>query len=102
MFSAGVSKENRQLMGKRSKVSDGFQGTFFFLKVFTYLLAVLGLWCCAWAFSSCSELELLSSSGAWASHCHGFSCCRAQTRAQWLWHMGLVAPWHIESSQTRN
>ena len=22
--------------------------------------------------------------------------------AQWLWYMGLVAPWHVESSQTRD
>ena len=21
---------------------------------------------------------------------------------QWLWHMGLVASWHVESSQTRD
>ena len=33
-------------------------------------LAALGLHCCAWAFSSC---------GKWASHCGGFSCCRAWT-----------------------
>ena len=37
---------------------------------------------------------------AWASHCGGFSCCRAQ--AQRLWHMGLVAPRHVGSSQTRD
>ena len=62
--------------------------------------------------------------GAGASHCGGFSCCRARalgarasvvvamwaqqlwlagSRAQaWeLWHMGLVAPWHVGSSGTR-
>ena len=73
------------------------------------------------AFSSCSERVLFSSCGALASHCGGFSCrgaqapghkgfsscgmwahwfqlpgCRAQ--AQWLWHMGLVAPRHVGSS----
>ena len=33
---------------------------FFFLKKFIYLfLAVLGLRCCAWAFSSCGEWGLL-------------------------------------------
>ena len=31
-------------------------------------MAALGLRCCAWAFSSCSER---------ASHCGGFSCCGA-------------------------
>ena len=30
---------------------------------------MLGLCCCARAFSSCSEQELFSSCGAWASHC---------------------------------
>ena len=27
-----------------------------------------------WAFSGCSERELLSSRGAWASHCGDFTC----------------------------
>ena len=51
--------------------------------------------------------------GARASHCGGFSCCGARalgctgfsscgTQAQQLWHMGLVAPWHVESSWTRD
>ena len=30
------------------------------------------------AFCSCGERGLLSSSGAWASHCSGLSYCRAQ------------------------
>ena len=30
---------------------------------------MLGLCCCAWTFSSCSEQGLLSSCRAWASHC---------------------------------
>ena len=33
--------------------------------MYLFTLAVLGLQCCAWAFSSC---------GAQASHCDGFSC----------------------------
>ena len=37
-------------------------------------LAVLGLHCCVWAFPSCCEQGLLSSCGAWVSHCGGFSC----------------------------
>ena len=42
--------------------------------------------------------------GAPASHCHGLSCCGAQApdaQAQLLWLMGLVAPRHVGSSQTR-
>ena len=47
---------------------------FLFLKKIMYLFifAVPGLCCCSWTFSSCSEW------GARASHCGGFSCCRAQ------------------------
>ena len=42
--------------------------------------------------------------GARASHCRGLSHCGAQApdaQAQYLWHTGLVAPWHVGSSQTR-
>ena len=31
--------------------------------MFVFIVAALGLCCCAWAFSSC---------GAWTPHCHGF------------------------------
>ena len=34
------------------------------------------LQCCAWALSGCGERGLLSSCGARASYCGGFSCCR--------------------------
>ena len=37
-----------------------------------YFLAVLGLCCCAWAFSGCSEQEPLFSCGVKA-YCGGFS-----------------------------
>ena len=46
-------------------------------------LAVLGLHCCTQAFSSPGKWGLLSSV-AQASHCSGFSCCRAQA----LEHVG--------------
>ena len=73
------------------------------LKTFYLFLAALGLCCCAWAFSTCGEWGPLSRFNALASHCGGFSCCRAQARglagfsscsmwAQYLWHTGLVAP----------
>ena len=48
-------------------------------------LAVLGLRCCMWAFSSCSQQGLLSSCGGLASHCGGFSGCGAQA----LGHVGF-------------
>ena len=65
---------------------------FFNMFLFTYLfLAVLGLHCCAWAFSSCGERATLRC-GAWVSHCSGFSCCGAQalgTRASVVVSHGL-------------
>ena len=51
----------------------------FFLKILNdYLfLAALGLHCCVLACSSCGDQQSLSSWGAWASHCGGFSYCGA-------------------------
>ena len=62
--------------------------------LFFFLIAVLGLWCCVQVFSSC---------GVRASHCGGFSYCRA-------WVLGVQAsigvalslrscsPWALEHS----
>ena len=50
-----------------------------FCPLFIYLfLAVLGLRCCLGVFSSCGEWGLLSGCSERASHCDGFSYCRAQ------------------------
>ena len=59
---------------------------------------MLGLCFCMWAFSSCGGWGLLSSCGAQASHCGGFSCCKAWALgtgssvvvARGLWSAGLV------------
>ena len=48
-----------------------------FLKSIYLFLAVLGLCCHTWAFSSYGEWGLLSTCDAWASHCSGFSCWEA-------------------------
>ena len=101
--------------------------TTLFLK-FIYLiylyLAVLVLHCCTWALPSCSErgllffavhgfllwwLLLLWSMG---SRHMGFSSCSMQAQQLWLagsraqaqqlWRTGLVAPWHVGSSWTRD
>ena len=63
-------------------------------------LVVLGLRCYAWAFSSCGEWGLLSSCVARASHCgeHGLQA----HGLQYLQCLGLVAPWHVESSRIRD
>ena len=67
-------------------------GPFFKKKLFSFGYAgpslLLGL------FSDCSRQRLLSSCRALASHCSGFSCGRAWTRArrlQSLWHVGSAA-----------
>ena len=78
-------------MGSKNKVVSEcsmsklkFYGIIFFKFFFlSFFMAVLGLHCCVQAFSSCSESGLLSSCGAWVSHCSGFSCCRAQALGYW-------------------
>ena len=79
-------------------------------KKIIYFLAVLGLHCCAWLFSTCGEQKLLASCGTWTSRCGGFSRCRATgSWGMWasvsfssralelnkLWCMGLVALWPV-------
>ena len=78
----------------------------FFLKKENYLfLAVLGLHCFAWAFSSCDmqgltlELEYMGFSLQWLILLSGLG---SRVWAQWLWHMGLAAPRHVASSQIRD
>jgi len=90
---------------------------FIFLDLFTYL-AVLGLHCCVWAFSSCSEWRLLFIAlhrllialhrllmlwrplVLWGMGCRrtGFSSCSAWAPLC----TGLVALRHVGSSQTRD
>ena len=59
---------------------------FFFLNKFIYFiylfLAALGLGCCVQAFSGCGERGATLRCGVQASHCGGFSCCRA-------WALGM-------------
>ena len=63
--------------------------------LFIYLcLTALGLCCCVQALSSC---------GPWASHCGGFSRCGAQALGlEGFRSCGLVAPVHVDPSQTRD
>ena len=49
----------------------------FLITLFIYFWLSRVFWLCG-LFSSSSEQGLLSSCAAWASHCGGFSCCRAQ------------------------
>ena len=45
------------------------------------------------AFCSCGERGLLSSSGTWASHCSGFSYCRAQALGMQALVVAAVEHW---------
>ena len=77
-----------------------FPSFFFFLKlIYLFYFWLRWVFVAAKSFSSCSEWGLLSCD-AQASYCSGFSCCRAQN--QQLWHLGLAAERHVESSQTRD
>ena len=57
----------------------------FVFKILFISFGCAGSSCCTRSFSSCSKQGLLSGCSAWASHCAGFSCCRAWT----LGHKGF-------------
>ena len=85
-------------------ICDANSGSVSLLK-FCLFLVVFGLYCCVQAFSSCSKQGLLLSCGVWVFHCGGFSCFGALAAGMWtqsLWHMGLFAQQHVESSLTRD
>ena len=66
--------------------------TLLFLFIYLFLVT-LSLCCCAWTFSSCGKWGLLWNT--WASHCSGFSCCRAWALGtQTSVVMGLVVVAH--------
>ena len=66
---------------------------------FIYLfLAALGLRCCVQAFSSCGEREATLHCGVGASHCGGFSCCRARALST---HASVVAARGLSSCGMR-
>ena len=90
-----------------------------FLKIYSFL-AVLGLHCFAWAFSNCdwgttlrwgmraasfvTEHRLLGMQASVVA-AHRLNSCGSRAlraQAQQLWHMGLVAPQHVVSSQIRD
>lgn len=76
-------------------------------------MCALGLRCCTKAFSGYSKWGLLSNSSARASHCAGFSGCRAWALGclgfskwgvwdQQLWCTSLVAPWYEKTTSIFN
>ena len=87
-----------------------FKETVLFKKIIDLLFSALGLRCYMQAFPSCRERGLLFAamcglpiavaSLAVEHRCPGLSSCCMQ--GQKLWLSGLVAPRHMESSQTRD
>ena len=88
-----------------------------FIKCLTYMVLknYLFIFGCAGSSWLCASFLQLQRAGTAlhcstrVSHCCGFSCCRAQALehslrawAQYLWHMGVVDPWHAGSSRTRD
>ena len=90
---------------------------FFFFNAFFFKAYLFIHWLIDWLIDCCvgssflceGSLQLRRAGatlhrGARASHHRGLSCCGAQApdaQAQQLWLTGLVAPWHVGSSQTR-
>ena len=78
-----------------------------FRELFFFFLMCLLIHRLCWVFVAVHGLSLVAESWSRSLVVLGLliamaSRCRAQTQDRWLWHMGLVAPWHIESSQTRD
>ena len=85
--------------------------------LFIYLFIYFYFWPC-WVFVAALKLSLVVVSGSYSSlQCMGFlawwlllwstgsrcvSFSSSGTWAQWLWCMGLVAPWHVKSYWTRD
>ena len=75
---------------------------FVLIYLFYLFLAVLGLRCCTWVFSSCGEWGLLFM------QCTGIAVASLVAEhgalgmwASVVWPTGLVAPWHVGSSWTK-
>ena len=84
----------------RSWIARSYGIVYLFEKPKSLVFPALELCCCRQASSSGRGQGLLSGRIAQTSHCSSFSCCRVW--AQQLWHLSLVAPWHVGSSWTRD
>ena len=100
-----------QILIKKQMNYTLLQRIYFYL--FIYLsLAALGLCCCTLAFSSCGKLGLLFfavrglliavASLVAERGLQQLWLAGSRVQAQQLWHTGLVAPWHMGSSQHRD
>ena len=89
-----VAASARRLTREGHKGHFGSDNNILFFKICLNLFwAALCLCCCAWAFPSCWGWGLLSVCCVQASHCSGFSCCKA-------WALGGKG-FHICGSRTQ-
>ena len=75
-----------------------------FIYLFIFIFGCVGSSFLCEGFLHLRRAEATLHRGAQASHRRGLSRCGAQApdaQAQQLWLTGLVAPWHVGSSQTR-
>ena len=98
--SKGLFSGHQEGSGDKSQIHSNLIFELFFCFYLLYFWVL-------WVFVVAHWLSLVVASRGYSSedvaapHCSGFSCCRAQglgTGAQQLWHMGLVALLHVESS----
>ena len=100
------NQNKKEPIEKDNKV---FKWELFFFFFFNFYLFIFIFVCVGSSFLCKGFLQLRQAGaalhrGARASHYRGLSCCGAQApdaQAQQLWPTGLVAPWHVRSSQTR-
>ena len=91
-------------LGNNWPVNLSESGTFLcflknlFIYLFIYLLAALGLRCCAWAFSSCGERGLLFVAVCGLLIAVASLCCRAQALGTWA---AVVVACGLSSCGTR-
>ena len=77
---------------------------FLFFFIYFYIYGCVGSSFLCEGFLHLRQVGATLHHGARASHCRGLSRCGAQApdaQAQELWLTGLVAAWHMGSSQTR-
>ena len=119
MGSPKVGHDQCELQGCQTEYRAIFKRCILILKNYL-ILAVLDLCCCTQAFPSFSmrgallQLQCAGYSLRWLPllWSTGFSSCGmwapqlqlvgSRVLAQQLWHMGLVAPWHVGSFETRD
>ena len=77
----------------------GYVSSLFLLRLFSSWSRLLSS--CNMGFSL-QRLLFLQSSGSWTWRLHWFWLPGFRAQAQYLWHMGLAARWHVGCSRIRD